>query len=153
MGFPVTQKVRVFDIQISSNFQNFLNLSEFPLSTRLQVYRFVDMVEAEAVCGHCGVGGKLNKCSACMTVRYCSRACQTYHWKEHKVMCKEMAKTKKSEGQGEVVYVRPVANPFGSEVYMFNEKTKKVDHTSSKAKKIGGAGKSMKIKIQVTTII
>ena len=34
-------------------------------------------------------GQKLNKCSKCRRVRYCSRECQTLHWKSHKKMCRK----------------------------------------------------------------
>lgn len=37
--------------------------------------------------------GKLSKCSRCLTVRYCSKDCQTNHWKAyHKKECKRLAK-------------------------------------------------------------
>ena len=39
--------------------------------------------ESPCVCG--GFGDK--KCSGCLTVRYCSEACQSNHWKAHKRHC------------------------------------------------------------------
>jgi hypothetical protein len=32
---------------------------------------------------------KLSKCNKCRCVRYCSRECQTQHWKAHKVRCQK----------------------------------------------------------------
>ena len=39
-------------------------------------------------CGRSGPDLALSKCSRCSAVRYCSRQCQTEHWKEHKASCK-----------------------------------------------------------------
>ncbi|KAJ7804277.1 ectomycorrhiza-upregulated zf-MYND domain-containing protein [Mycena leptocephala] len=38
------------------------------------------------------VGGdlRLQSCSACSTVLYCSKECQTEHWKTHKPMCRQL---------------------------------------------------------------
>ena len=36
--------------------------------------------------------GKLQVCSRCRKVQYCSRDCQKADWKEHKVICKYLAK-------------------------------------------------------------
>jgi hypothetical protein len=36
--------------------------------------------------------GKLQVCSRCRKVQYCSRDCQKADWKEHKVVCKYLAK-------------------------------------------------------------
>jgi MYND finger len=33
---------------------------------------------------------KSRKCSGCGVTRYCSEACQTQHWSEHKVWCKKL---------------------------------------------------------------
>ncbi len=38
-------------------------------------------------CPGCPNGGR-NKCSACKSVEYCSRACQKLHWVAHKAACK-----------------------------------------------------------------
>ena len=38
-------------------------------------------------CPGCPNGGR-NKCSACKSVEYCSRACQKLHWAAHKAACK-----------------------------------------------------------------
>ncbi|KAF7345561.1 SET domain-containing protein [Mycena venus] len=34
--------------------------------------------------------GDLKSCSGCSTVRYCSKECQTEHWKIHKPMCRRL---------------------------------------------------------------
>ena len=39
-------------------------------------------------CGKSGPELALRKCSRCSAVRYCSRECQTEHWKEHKASCR-----------------------------------------------------------------
>lgn len=103
------------------------------------------------VCDHCGNSGKLSKCSGCLVVRYCSRACQTFDWKEHKQECKSKRKEKKAAG--EIVYVKPVKNPEQGKgsIIMFNEKTKKVDVTDINAGNDANPeqDKTMKVKIQV----
>ena len=103
----------------------------------------------ENVCAYCNGSGKLSKCSGCLSVKYCSRACQTHDWKMHKPTCKELQVSRKAEG--DLVYVKPVINPYGKEFVMYNEKTKKVDKTSrGKNQKIKPAAeKAMKVKIQV----
>jgi len=46
-------------------------------------------------CANCGKGeedsNKLKKCSACLSVRYCSAACQKAHRPQHKKACKKRA--------------------------------------------------------------
>ena len=41
-------------------------------------------------CANCGASGQPTHqvCSACKKTKYCSRACQTSHWKTHKPQCK-----------------------------------------------------------------
>ena len=43
-------------------------------------------------CANCGKGeedcNKLKKCSACLSVKYCSAACQKAHRPQHKRACK-----------------------------------------------------------------
>ncbi|KAL5255906.1 hypothetical protein ACHWQZ_G011205 [Mnemiopsis leidyi] len=106
--------------------------------------------KSDNICGYCGGSGKLSKCSGCLSVKYCSRACQSHDWKIHKPTCKELQISRKAEG--DLVYVKPVINPYGQEFVMYNEKTKKVDKTSrGKNQNIKpGAEKAMKVKIQVS---
>ncbi len=48
----------------------------------------------EKKCAECGekrsAKTKLQKCSRCNSVRYCSRECQKTHWAIHKAVCKEI---------------------------------------------------------------
>jgi len=37
------------------------------------------------------VGGRSCICGGCRTARYCSRACQAQHWKQHKPVCRALA--------------------------------------------------------------
>ena len=41
----------------------------------------------------------LQACSLCKVVLYCSKECQTRHWKEHKLVCKQLAATRKDKDQ------------------------------------------------------
>ena len=47
----------------------------------------------ERNCSACGewdrTGKTYSRCSGCMLVYYCCKACQLAHWKEHKVLCKK----------------------------------------------------------------
>ena len=52
-------------------------------------------------CNHCGkpaieaLSGNLMTCQNCKTAKYCSRDCQTEHWKQkHKIQCKEIVRLK-----------------------------------------------------------
>lgn len=36
----------------------------------------------------------LQRCSACLAAQYCSRDCQSKHWKQHKPLCKQRGATK-----------------------------------------------------------
>jgi hypothetical protein len=36
--------------------------------------------------------GKLSRCGACQSVKYCSTGCQSADWKKHKVVCKRLRK-------------------------------------------------------------
>ena len=40
-----------------------------------------------AICAGCGSEAAPNLCSRCQRARYCSRSCQTAHWKQHKHKC------------------------------------------------------------------
>jgi MYND finger len=43
------------------------------------------------LCHSCGkVDRKMNKCAQCHHVAYCSEACQTAHWPDHKALCKTL---------------------------------------------------------------
>ena len=45
-------------------------------------------------CDHCGEAAlHLRACSACKSVRFCSKTCQVLNWKEggHKAQCKALA--------------------------------------------------------------
>jgi hypothetical protein len=37
------------------------------------------------------VQGKTSRCSGCRSARYCGKACQVSHWKQHKHVCKRLA--------------------------------------------------------------
>ena len=41
------------------------------------------------LCASCGTSEANSSCSVCKVTRYCSRECQTSHWKEHKPVCKK----------------------------------------------------------------
>ena len=42
------------------------------------------------VCAKCGKAAAKAKCSKCKSVYYCSRSCQTTHWKSHKPVCQQI---------------------------------------------------------------
>ena len=59
-----------------------------------------ELKKAARVCKNCGKeASKMQKCSRCRLVRYCSRDCQLADWKEHKKSCKKAAARKKG-GKG-----------------------------------------------------
>jgi hypothetical protein len=45
--------------------------------------------KSEGLCASCGTNEAKSSCSVCKVTRYCSRECQTKHWKEHKPVCKK----------------------------------------------------------------
>ncbi|KAL7478709.1 hypothetical protein ACHAW6_004458 [Cyclotella cf. meneghiniana] len=49
--------------------------------------------QSESTCENCQVivTGKLQQCSRCKSVVYCGRDCQVAHWKNHKIVCKDLA--------------------------------------------------------------
>ena len=51
-------------------------------------------------CENCHTGAQgvepLKQCKECMVAAYCSKECQTIHWKKHKHVCRIM----KKEGRG-----------------------------------------------------
>lgn len=49
---------------------------------------------------------RFKSCSRCKTVKYCSKECQTSHWREHKGECKKRAAERLKSG---------VAAPYGGE--------------------------------------
>jgi hypothetical protein len=44
------------------------------------------------------VGGKSSICAGCVTARYCGKACQKQHWKQHQPVCKALAAAASSSG-------------------------------------------------------
>ena len=59
-----------------------------------------ELKEAARVCENCGKeAAKMQQCSRCKLVRYCSGECQLKHWKEHKKSCKKAATGQKG-GEG-----------------------------------------------------
>ncbi|GFH52320.1 hypothetical protein CTEN210_08796 [Chaetoceros tenuissimus] len=47
----------------------------------------------------CTKKDNLRACTRCKVVLYCSRECQTRHWKHHKLVCKRIADTRKDKDQ------------------------------------------------------
>jgi len=47
--------------------------------------------DSEIQCANCNeiLESNLKKCSRCKLKYYCSRKCQTKHWKKHKIKCKK----------------------------------------------------------------
>ena len=65
-----------------------------PTPRRLTRIHVVDGVFAERQCGGCGVWQrdtqtKLDRCSRCRKVYYCSKECQLKDWKAHKLSCQK----------------------------------------------------------------
>eukprot|EP01084_Bolivina_argentea_P128448 227060_1 len=50
-------------------------------------------------CDNCGKSGVSSRCSACQTVYYCNKQCQSDHWKNHKTQCKLMQTKNKEKTQ------------------------------------------------------
>ena len=46
------------------------------------------------------VQGKTSRCSGCRAARYCGKACQVSHWKQHKHVCKRLAAAATAAGPG-----------------------------------------------------
>ncbi|CAD7695454.1 unnamed protein product [Ostreobium quekettii] len=53
--------------------------------------REITNTKARAVCQACGKENAHKACSKCRVVHYCSRQCQTFHWKTHKKECGKAA--------------------------------------------------------------
>jgi len=55
----------------------------------------MESISAPNLCANCGKGEeesiKLKKCGACLSVKYCSAACQMAHRPQHKKACKQRA--------------------------------------------------------------
>ena len=88
---PHTQALK-FATSINQRIED-RNTGRIPVSTKLTRVRVVDGQFAERRCGQCGVWQsdterKLERCSGCKLVYYCSRECQKRDWKEHKAHCK-----------------------------------------------------------------
>ncbi|KAK5706905.1 hypothetical protein LTR97_001897 [Elasticomyces elasticus] len=54
----------------------------------------VSAASVPRVCGMCGIGGILFRCSRCKCVYYCSTSCQKEDWRLHRDMCKTLARPK-----------------------------------------------------------
>ena len=56
------------------------------VSTEARVV-FGVVVKGEKLCAWCYEPAR-HKCSGCVSIRYCTRACQECHWRDHKKHCK-----------------------------------------------------------------
>lgn len=72
---------------------------------RTEIYRRMNAehhalpVVPKAVCAQCAAPvERLQRCAACMTAAYCSKACQLAHWPAHKAACKAARAAKKTAG-------------------------------------------------------
>ena len=57
--------------------------------------QMVELPIGKNCCHTCGVvtdSGQCRSCGTCRCARYCSRACQETHWRQHKQVCKQMLK-------------------------------------------------------------
>ena len=60
------------------------------------------LTKAVRVCENCGKeAAKMQKCSRCRLVRYCSQDCQLGDWEDHKKSCKKVDARKKGGKGGE----------------------------------------------------
>ncbi|KAK5680914.1 Egl nine 1 [Elasticomyces elasticus] len=84
------------------------------------------------VCGICGTGGVLFRCSRCKCVNYCSTPCQAEDWPIHKKMCKVLANPqgkkhaahldiKPYEGKhpATLIWLKEISN-YGEETYVYS---------------------------------
>ena len=64
-----------------------------------------EMPECEYICANqsctvCVKSNTLKACERCQSVRYCSKACQKKHWKQHKKDCKKLKKEYEEKKRG-----------------------------------------------------
>lgn len=58
-----------------------------------------DIIMKQSICGFCLKPNPDQQCSKCKKVEYCSRSCQSKHWKIHRLKCvAKTEETKKTSG-------------------------------------------------------
>lgn len=68
----------------------------FPPDYEITVRSLIAELEAGRFCASCGCRNTaLKRCAICRCTRYCSKECQTAHWKTHKRECRSQSTTQK----------------------------------------------------------
>ena len=84
-----------------SKFANIEDSDEEPEKEKTKVTKTAESAApaAKAKCANCGKeGAKMNACSVCKKVGYCSRDCQKQDWQFHKRVCKKPEPKKQPKG-------------------------------------------------------
>ena len=73
----------------SSSGSGFVNTQDSPDPLVCEIFKDMQLQIAEAnqTCMQCGAEGETMRCNRCKIARYCSRACQKTHWKDHQIRC------------------------------------------------------------------
>ena len=86
----------------------------------LALFPCISVDPTMSICAGCGSEAAPHLCSRCQKARYCSRPCQTGHWKQHKRECKAPAPSSEakegrsgSAGSGHALSRAPSAHSRG----------------------------------------
>ena len=103
MNAPVVPYQVLLDTDVSD--QSLTDIDQRLIYVPVDIDQYCRAIVDPSKCSYCSkepkTGKKLNKCSGCSSVFYCTRECQTKHWKTkpngHKKQCKKLAAFRASQ--------------------------------------------------------
>lgn len=81
------------------------------------------------------ITGEAFKCGKCLTISYCSRECQTGHWKKHEIICQYLCNMRMSSDFDDCCHTCDSCGKQSVKKFRYCSRCKKVYYCSEKCQK------------------